>query len=101
MVKISFELGALITGALVWGVLGVGIVLQNGFLIVISTLTLGLVISVWIVIITANINEWLTKRKFHSTRGVNQIVNNYVSYIDENALNIKNTPIKISSEEKL
>ena len=100
MTKIQFEIGALLVGGIVWAGLGLGILLQNGFIIVISSLTLGLVISIWIVIIATNINAWNTKRKYGHVNGVNQIVNNYVSYVDLNALEVKSPNIGIGAQNE-
>lgn len=100
MVKIPFEVGAFLVGGLVWVGLGVGILLHNGFIIVLSSLTLGLVISVWIIIVATNITEWNMKRKLSGKQGINQITNNYVSYVDLTSLENTNINTGIRSEGK-
>lgn len=83
--KISFERGALLVGLFVWGVLAVGILARSAFLIVLSSLTLALVLSVWIIIVVVRTNEWLKKRKFRTAEGVT-VMDNYVSFVDAKAV---------------
>ena len=100
MVKIPFEVGAFLVGGLVWVGLGVGILFLNGFIIVVSCLTLGLVISVWIIIVATNITELNMKRKLSGKHCINQITNNYVSYVDLTSLENTNINTGIRSEGK-
>ncbi|MCL4325557.1 MAG: hypothetical protein M1481_01815 [Candidatus Thermoplasmatota archaeon] len=81
MKEISFNTGALIVGVFVWIVLAIGILLHSLFIIILSSLTLGLVSAVWIVMISAAISEHLKKRKYKDVKGAD-ITYNYVSFID-------------------